>query len=68
MTDCAEKIIELNEMLRKYAKDNKIIYVDYHTVMQNGQNGLLKNLAKDGVHPTREGCGIMKGVLMKALK
>lgn len=68
MTDCAEKIIELNEMLRKYAKDNKIIYVDYHTVIKNGQNGLSENLAKDGVHPTREGYDIMKGVLLKALK
>ena len=68
VTDCAEKIIELNEMLRKYAKDNKIIYVDYHTVMKNGQNGLSENLAKDGVHPTREGYDIMKGVLLKALK
>lgn len=36
--------------------------------MKNGQNGLSENLAKDGVHPTREGYDIMKGVLLKALK
>lgn len=64
----AEKIIRLNSMLEKYAKDNRIPYVDYHSAMKNEQNGLSPELAKDGVHPTREGYDIMKGLLLKVIK
>ena len=64
----AEKIIRLNSMLEKYAKANRIPYVDYHSAMKNEQNGLSPELAKDGVHPTREGYDIMKGLLLKVIK
>lgn len=68
VTGAAEKIIRLNSMLEEYAKANRIPYVDYHSAMKNEQNGLSPELAKDGVHPTREGYDIMKGLLLKALR
>ena len=68
VTGAAEKIIRLNSMLEEYAKSNRIPYVDYHSAMKNEQNGLSPELAKDGVHPTREGYDIMKALLLKALR
>ena len=68
VTDAAEKIVLLNSMLSEYAKKNRIKYVDYHSVMKNEQNGLSENLAQDGVHPTVEGYGIMKEILLKVLR
>lgn len=64
----ADKIILLNSMLSEYAKANRIPFVDYHSAMKNEQNGLSPELAKDGVHPTREGYDIMKGLLLKVIR
>lgn len=67
VTGAAEKIVKLNAMIEKYAKENKIKYVDYHSAMKDERGGLPESLAKDGVHPTREGYDIMKSLLLKAL-
>ena len=67
VTDAAEKIVQFNTMLEEYAKANKIKYVDYHSAMKDERGGLPESLAKDGVHPTREGYDIMKNLLLKAL-
>lgn len=68
VTDAAEQIVRLNEMLQEYARANKIKYVDYHSAMADERGGLSSELAKDGVHPTRKGYDIMKALLLKALK
>ena len=68
VTDAAQQIIKLNEMLKEYAKANKIMYVDYHSAMADAEGGLPVELAKDGVHPTTEGYKIMEEILVKALK
>lgn len=67
VTGASEKIVQLNQMLKAYAKENKIKYVDYHSAMKDERGGLSESLAKDGVHPTREGYDIMKNLLLKAL-
>ena len=61
-------IVRLNAMLQEYAGANRIKYVDYHSAMKDDHGGLSTELAKDGVHPTREGYDIMKSLLLKALK
>ncbi len=68
VTDAAEQIVRLNDMLQKYAHANRIKYVDYHSAMKDDRGGLPAELAKDGVHPTKEGYDIMKALLLKALK
>lgn len=68
VTDSAEQIVRLNEMLKEYAAANRIKYVDYHSAMKDDRGGLPAELAKDGVHPTREGYDIMKSLLLKVLK
>lgn len=54
-----EKIPMLNAMIQKYALEKDLIYLDYFGAMANDKMGLDKDLAEDGVHPTRKGYLIM---------
>lgn len=64
----AEKVIALNKMIKDYALKNKITYVDYHSVLKDEKNGLSKEIAEDGIHPTKLGYEKMEAILMKNLK
>ena len=57
--DVANKIIQLNAMIQAYTQENNLIYLDYHTAMKNERNGMNKELAGDGVHPTHAGFQMM---------
>ena len=54
-----EKIPALNAMIRAYAGSRQLLYVDYFSAMANSRNGLDRDLARDGVHPTRKGYQLM---------
>jgi len=68
----AEKIFKLNEMIKKYADKNKIVYLDYYSAMVDGRKGLQEKLTYDGVHPNEEGYKVMsplaEAAIAKALK
>jgi lysophospholipase L1-like esterase len=64
----AKKIIKLNKLLKKYAKRNKMVYLDYFKKMVNKEKGLKKELSSDGVHPNLEGYKIMAPLATKAIK
>ena len=64
----AEDIKRLNAMMKQYCKENKIVYVDYHSVMQDENGGLPEKYSEDGVHPNLEGYKVMEKILQKALK
>lgn len=64
----AEKVVELNKLLKNYALKNKITYVDYHSTMKDEKNGLPKLYADDEVHPNPTGYKKMEEILMTALK
>jgi lysophospholipase L1-like esterase len=66
--DGASKIIALNTALKSLANKYKIIYLDYHTTLKNDVNGLSKEMAQDGVHPTKKCFEIMVDLALKALK
>lgn len=53
------EIPRLNAMLRSYARDHGLIYLDYFSALANGENGMDASLAEDGVHPTRRAYEIM---------
>jgi len=55
-----EKIKELNEWLKKYCADNKLVYVDYYSHML-GDDGMLRTelAPADGLHPNADGYKIM---------
>jgi lysophospholipase L1-like esterase len=61
------KVVKLNSILLKYAKDHDIEYVDYYTPMVNDNLGLKKELGDDGVHPNEKGYAIMEPLVEKAL-
>lgn len=62
------EIVALNARLKELAKEYGLHYIDYHTTMKNASNGLDKDLAEDGVHPTTKGYSIMGKILLKALE
>lgn len=63
----ADKVIALNQMIKRYAYKNKIPYVDYYTAIVNESKGLDKKYGEDGVHPNLEGYKIMESLLVKVL-
>ena len=64
----AQDIIKLNEMIKAFAKENKIPYVDYYSALVDDQGGLPAKYSKDGVHPNPDGYTVMEEVLMPILK
>jgi lysophospholipase L1-like esterase len=64
----APKIVKLNEMIKKYADTNGIVYLDYFSAMVDDRNGLKKELSVDGVHPNMAGYKIMEPLAEAAIK
>ncbi len=64
----APKIVKLNEMIKKYADANGIVYLDYFSSMVDERNGLKKELSSDGVHPNEAGYLIMEPLAEQAIK
>lgn len=63
----AGKVIRLNKMIKDYADQNGLTYVDYDSAMKDERDGLPANLSKDGVHPTLEGYKIMEKLVLEAI-
>jgi lysophospholipase L1-like esterase len=63
----AEDIIKLNQLLKEYAESAGIIYLDYHSVLKNENNGLSAEYAPDGVHPTLSCYKIMENMVFEVL-
>ena len=63
----ANDIIRLNNIIKAYAKANKIKYVDYHSALVDEIGGLPKKYAADGVHPNIDAYKIMEAILLKNL-
>ncbi len=64
----AEKVIVLNKMIKMYANNNQIPFVDYYTVMVDENYGLQKKLGEDGVHPNLKGYKLMEKTLKPFLE
>ena len=63
-----EKIGQLNDLLREYARTHRIPCVDYFTPECFVDGRLRTDLSRDGVHPTVEGYAIMQEVILPLLK
>ncbi|WP_299754572.1 SGNH/GDSL hydrolase family protein [uncultured Pontibacter sp.] len=55
----ASKVIALNKLIRKYADQHKLPYIDYYSAMADAQQGLKQAYTYDGVHPNEAGYKIM---------
>ena len=64
----ANKVLELNKMIKDYAQKNQIAYVNYHSFLKDEKNGLPVNLADDGIHPNKDCYTKMEEILMKSMK
>lgn len=63
----AEKIMTFNTMLKKYADENNILYLDYYSAMVDERKGLKAAYADDGVHPNKAGYEVMGSIVEKGI-
>jgi len=67
-----EKIKALNEWMKTYAVNNKLIYLDYYSAMIDDKGLLRDELSEDGLHPNAKGYEIMtplaEAAIARALK
>ena len=63
-----EKIAALNAMIKNYADQNGIVYLDYYSAMADERKGLPKELSGDGVHPNKKGYDVMAPLAEAAIK
>ncbi len=64
----AEKVVNLNKMIQKYADANGIQYLDYYSAMVNEHKGLKSNYSEDGVHPNKIGYKVMNLLAEKEIE
>jgi len=62
-----QRILELNDWLKKYCAENKIVYLDYFSALVDDKGLLKKELADDGLHPNDAGYKIMVPLAEKAI-
>jgi len=65
--DPVPKVKALNQMLKTYAGQNNIVYLDYFDAMSDARRGLPANLSKDGVHPNLQGYKVMEPLAEQAI-
>ena len=63
-----EEILQLNQWLRKYCEQNKLVYLDYFGAMVDSHGMMKENLADDGLHPNGAGYRIMAPLADAAIK
>jgi lysophospholipase L1-like esterase len=63
-----EKILTLNSWIKKYAAENKLIYLDYFSAMVDDKGFLKRNLSEDGLHPNKAGYDVMAPLAESALQ
>jgi len=63
----AGKIIKLNAMLQAYCKENKLVYVDFHSALADEKMGMKAEYSPDGVHPNLEGYQVMDKLVEEAI-
>ena len=64
----ADRIIELNAILKNYALSNKIPFVDYYSAMVDEKKGLKSEFSEDRVHPNTAGYEIMSPLIEKEIQ
>ena len=64
----ADKIIQLNKLIKVYSSKNNIIYVDYYNAMVDENKGLKLELGEDGVHPNLAGYKLMEPIILKSIE
>lgn len=66
--DRSSMIVDLNKRIKIYASQRNIPIIDYHAAMKNEYDGMNKDIAADGVHPTQKGFELMKGLALPIIQ
>ena len=61
------KVAELNSLLKKYARESNIIYVDYYEKLVTKEFGLPSELTYDEVHLTIKGYEALEPIVLKGI-
>lgn len=64
----APKIVALNNLLREYARRHGATWLDLHSAMRDGRDGLRSELSDDGVHPNEAGYRVMTPLAAEAIR
>lgn len=63
-----EKILALNEWIKEYCAEHKLVYLDYFSAMEDSQGFLKKDLSHDGLHPNKKGFDVMAPLAEAAIQ
>ena len=63
-----EKIKALNEWMKTYAVNNKLIYLDYYSAMIDDKGFLRDELSEDGLHPNAKGYSKLAPVMADRIR
>lgn len=64
----AQEIIKLNELIRTFAFNHNLVFIDYYKSMVNEVDGMDSKYSDDGVHPNSDGYNLMEKIAIKYLK
>jgi lysophospholipase L1-like esterase len=62
------RILALNQLIRAYAEQNRIPYIDYHSPMVDTDGFMRVGLTNDGLHPNAAGYTVMKPLALLAIR
>jgi acyl-CoA thioesterase-1 len=68
IVDPAQHIVEINEWLRRLARERNVLYVDYHEPLADERDAMKQTFSNDGVHPNRDGYSVMEPLARHAIE
>lgn len=68
VTGVEDKIRSLNDMIRAYAKSERIPYVDYHQALVDTDGGIRDGYSDDGVHPNEACYKVMEEIVLEYIR
>jgi acyl-CoA thioesterase I len=63
-----QQIRDLNDWLRKYARDMNCVFLDYYSATVDSQGFLKKGYSDDGLHPNATAYQVMEPLAAEAIK
>ena len=68
IVNTATHVVNLNTMLKDYADENGITYVDYYSALTTPDGALNPQYTDDRLHPNRAGYDVMEPIVLAAIK
>lgn len=62
------KVPQLNAMIKAYAAEKRVVYLDYFSAMADEKNAMKAEYTYDGVHCTSAGYDVMEAMVAPAIK